>query len=89
MRPQVVVTFGPEGGYGHPDHIAICQYATGAAVLAADAQAVPGGGAPHGVSKLYHMLDTPDLLDLYNQILPELVMHVDGVDRRNVPYRSG
>ena len=30
--------------HGHPDHIAICQYATGATVLAADAQAaVPGG----------------------------------------------
>ncbi|MCC7359604.1 MAG: PIG-L family deacetylase [Anaerolineales bacterium] len=87
VRPQVMVTFGPEGGYGHPDHIAICQFASGAAVLAADPQAaVPGGGAPHRVSKLYHMLDTPDLMALYNTIFPELVMHVDGVDRRPVPY---
>jgi LmbE family N-acetylglucosaminyl deacetylase len=23
FRPEVVVTFGPDGGYGHPDHIAI------------------------------------------------------------------
>ena len=22
VRPQVVVTYGPDGGYGHPDHIA-------------------------------------------------------------------
>src|SRR3954469_20934260 len=22
LRPQVVITFGPEGAYGHPDHIA-------------------------------------------------------------------
>ena len=23
VRPHVVLTFGPDGGYGHPDHIAI------------------------------------------------------------------
>ena len=23
IRPDVIVTFGPEGAYGHPDHIAI------------------------------------------------------------------
>src|SRR5215470_11191431 len=25
VRPHVVITFGPEGAYGHPDHIAISQ----------------------------------------------------------------
>src|SRR6187401_166300 len=25
VRPHVVITFGPDGAYGHPDHIAICQ----------------------------------------------------------------
>lgn len=35
-RPDVVVTFGPDGAYGHPDHIAICQYTTAALVAAAD-----------------------------------------------------
>ena len=34
-RPDVVLSFGPEGAYGHPDHIAICQYTT-AAVSVAD-----------------------------------------------------
>jgi LmbE family N-acetylglucosaminyl deacetylase len=24
IQPDVVITFGPEGAYGHPDHIAIC-----------------------------------------------------------------
>ena len=28
VRPQVVVTFDPNGAYGHPDHIAICQSTT-------------------------------------------------------------
>jgi LmbE family N-acetylglucosaminyl deacetylase len=83
VRPQVVVTFGPDGSYGHPDHIAICQFATGATVLAADPQAaVPGGWPAHRVSKLYYLMDTLELLALYNTMFPELVMHVDGVDRR-------
>src|SRR5204863_3445627 len=28
IRPDVVITFGPDGAYGHPDHIAICQFTT-------------------------------------------------------------
>jgi len=32
IRPDVVVTFGPEGAYGHPDHIAISQFTTAATV---------------------------------------------------------
>ncbi len=30
LRPDVVVTFGPDGAYGHPDHIAISQFTTAA-----------------------------------------------------------
>ena len=83
LRPQVVVTFGPDGSYGHPDHIAICQFATGATLLAADPQAaVPGDLLPHRVSKLYYMLDTFELLALYSTIFPDLVIKVDGIDRR-------
>ena len=36
VRPDVVVTFGPDGAYGHPDHIAISQFTTAALVAAAD-----------------------------------------------------
>lgn len=36
-RPQVVLSFGPDGAYGHPDHIAISQFTTAAIVVAADA----------------------------------------------------
>ena len=52
VRPQVVLTFGPEGGYGHPDHIAISQLTAAAIVRAADAgHACPAGLAPHTVAK--------------------------------------
>ena len=43
LRPQVVITFAPDGGYGHPDHIAISQATTAALVAAADPLfALPG-----------------------------------------------
>ena len=42
VRPHVVVTFGPDGAYGHPDHIAISQFTTAAVVCAADAGYNPG-----------------------------------------------
>ncbi len=33
MRPQVVVTFPPDGNYGHPDHIAISQFTSAAVAV--------------------------------------------------------
>src|SRR5215831_4704938 len=36
IQPDVIITFGPDGAYGHPDHIAISQLATAAAICAAD-----------------------------------------------------
>jgi len=37
VRPQVLVTYDPDGGYGHPDHIQAHRVAMRAAQLAADA----------------------------------------------------
>src|SRR5215208_2411556 len=46
VKPHVVLTFGPAGAYGHPDHIAICQFATAACVAAADAGYTAAGDLP-------------------------------------------
>jgi LmbE family N-acetylglucosaminyl deacetylase len=40
FRPDVVITFGPDGGYGHPDHVTISAVTTAACQRAAD----PGRG---------------------------------------------
>ncbi|MFD0358489.1 N-acetyl-1-D-myo-inositol-2-amino-2-deoxy-alpha-D-glucopyranoside deacetylase [Streptomyces sp. NPDC127110] len=53
LRPQVLVTYDPDGGYGHPDHIQAHRVATRGAELAADAAFRPELGAPHAVAKLY------------------------------------
>ena len=87
-RPQVVVTFGPEGAYGHPDHIAICQFTTAALVMAADPAAAVGDGAlaPHAVSKLYYMASTRASWEAYQEAFKRLVSVVDGVEREGQPY---
>ncbi len=83
IRPQVVVTFGPEGGYGHPDHIAVCQFATAAAICAADpGYATAVGMRPHRTSKLYYMALTEARWKAYQSAFKDLKSTVDGAERR-------
>ncbi|MBN2083886.1 MAG: PIG-L family deacetylase [Anaerolineales bacterium] len=53
LRPQVVITFDPIGGYKHPDHIAAHRAAVEAFRLAPDPGAYPDEGAPYSPQKLY------------------------------------
>jgi LmbE family N-acetylglucosaminyl deacetylase len=58
FRPDVVISFGPDGAYGHPDHIMISKLATEAFHLAGDAEQFPEqldeGLAPHTPGRLYY-----------------------------------
>jgi len=54
LRPQVVVTFDPVGGYRHPDHIAIHQATVRAFYAAGDPDAYPGEDPPFQPQKLYY-----------------------------------
>lgn len=58
IRPQVVVTFDPQGGYFHPDHIKMHLAATAAFHAAGDSARFPGhsntGLSPHQPQKLYY-----------------------------------
>jgi N-acetyl-1-D-myo-inositol-2-amino-2-deoxy-alpha-D-glucopyranoside deacetylase len=40
VRPQVVVTYGPDGGYGHPDHIRAHELTMAACTLVSDVDRV-------------------------------------------------
>ena len=82
IQPQVVVTFSPDGAYGHPDHIALSQFATGALVCAADAS-YEDGQTPHCVSKLYYMVDSMDIVEAANEAFGGISMAVDGVTRHH------
>ena len=88
VRPDVVITFGPDGAYGHPDHIAISQFATGAIAAAAN-PGFPGVAVPpppHMVSKLYFIAWPASTWKGYEAAFRKLVSTVDGVERQAVPW---
>lgn len=84
--PQVVVTFPPDGGDGHPDHIAVSQLATAAVACAADAASVAGGDPPHLVSKLYYFVLTRAAWDVYQAVFDPPRLAVDGIERSPSPW---
>ena len=88
IRPDVVVTFGPDGAYGHPDHIAISQFTTAAIVAASDpAFACDGVEAKaHSVSKLYYIAWPEATWTAHQAALRRLVSMVDGVERQATPW---
>jgi len=83
LRPQVLITFGPDGIYGHYDHIAVSRWATIAFDLAADPDCFPdqldGACELHQISKLYfRVLPQEPLDDMSEHVGPRAVM-MDGV----------
>lgn len=53
VRPQVLVTYDPNGFYGHPDHIQAHRVSVAAMRLAADPAFHPESGPVHQVEKFY------------------------------------
>ena len=51
-RPQVIVTFDPNGSNLHPDHIAISRFTSDAVAAAGDPRWFPGAGPAHQVRRL-------------------------------------
>jgi len=76
IQPDVIITFGPDGAYGHPDHIAISQLATGAVVAAADP----------AIAKLYYIAWPESTWAAYQSAFKKLTSMVDGVERQVVPW---
>ena len=88
VRPHVVVSFGPDGIYGHPDHIAISQF-TAAAIVAAANPAVRTGApddAPHAVLKLYWPAWPQSTWTAHESAFKKWFSTVDGVERHATPW---
>jgi LmbE family N-acetylglucosaminyl deacetylase len=77
VEPHVVITFGPEGAYGHPDHIAISQLTTTAVVAAAGTWTV---------SKLYYLAWSEKKWAAYQAAFKRLTSTVDGIERKVHPW---
>ena len=51
-RPQIVITFDPDGANLHPDHVAISRFTIDAVTAAADPRWYSDAGEAHGVQRL-------------------------------------
>lgn len=56
IRPSVILTFEPYGGYGHPDHITIHQHTHDALTAAAKPDYRPDLGEPWATPRLFYPL---------------------------------
>ena len=89
IQPQVVVTFPPDGNYGHPDHIAIGQFTSAAIVCAADSAYKTSENLPsHRVSKLYYMVDGEIFVNLISPFMDDMSFPVDGQLRGETAWKE-
>jgi LmbE family N-acetylglucosaminyl deacetylase len=89
IQPQVIVTFPPDGNYGHPDHIAIGQFTSAAVVCAADASYADAQNLPaHRVSKLYYMVDGENFINFIAPFMGDMSFPVDDQVRGEVAWKE-
>ena len=81
FRPDIVLSFGPDGGYGHPDHIVMCEVAAEAVRRAGDPTQFPeqvaAGLAPHQPWRYYQSHFPANRLLLLERLVHWLVQHKD------------
>lgn len=69
MRPLVVITFEPNGGYGHPDHKLISELTVAAFHAAADPERYLEQGPPWQPARLFFTSLTPSFFRKLKQLL--------------------
>lgn len=77
LKPEVVLTFDPIGGYMHPDHIHVHKATVLAFERAGDATFHPEAGAPFQPRALYFQVFSRGLFRLATRLMP-----VFGIDPR-------
>lgn len=86
LRPQVVITFGPEGGGSHhPDHVTVHEWTVAAFRAAADATAFPEqlreGLRPYAPLKLYCVAQPRERYLRLGQVVAPFVAGTNWEDR--------
>jgi LmbE family N-acetylglucosaminyl deacetylase len=76
VRPDTVLTFGPDGGTGHPDHVSVCRWTTRAL----------GGPAPAADAPrlLYGTKTRRWGAEVFGGVVPDGVMMVEGLEPENI-----
>jgi len=84
LRPSTVVTFGPEGIYGHPDHVMIGKIATRAIELAADETWFPDLQDPWQTQALYYAAAPREILEQFAALPENPFGEISDTSRRNL-----
>lgn len=81
LKPHVLITFGPDGIYGHYDHIAVHRWATIAVHMASDPDCFPDPELcePHQVSKVYHRVIIDEQIETMRDGDEPAAVSMDGV----------
>jgi LmbE family N-acetylglucosaminyl deacetylase len=86
IKPQVVITFGPDGVYGHYDHLAVHRWAAAAVKLAAENECWEDAGPVHQVSKFYYRALPQQQVDQMINTMGRDYVPMDGVPFPFVGY---
>jgi len=77
IHPDVVITWGPDGGYGHPDHIAAGERALKAIELAGIQRHMPELGEHWQVRRCYRFVAAADFIDGIRGINPQFAAYME------------
>ena len=73
IRPQVLITFDPRGGYGHPDHVFMHRAAREAFSAAGDSsrygEQLSDGLEPYAPSKLYYVAFPSSMVRAFQEMM--------------------
>ncbi len=93
VQPAVVVTFAANGGYGHPDHMAIHRLTLAAIPAASDPEQYPeqlaDGLQPHRVRKVYYgAMPRSRLVQMREEIQARGQDFIPGGDAGTIPFEE-
>lgn len=85
VRPDVVITFDPDGAYGHPDHIAIHHQTVAAVAAARDATRFPESGPAWSPRRLFFTAISKARFAQMRLRLEEMGVDTTAFDRPDMP----
>ena len=77
VRPDAVITWGPDGGYGHPDHIAAGELTLRAIELAGMQRHEPELGAHWHAKRCYRYVAAAELIDRLSSLMPSFAQYIE------------
>jgi LmbE family N-acetylglucosaminyl deacetylase len=77
VRPDVAIIWGPDGGYGHPDHIAAGARALTAIEFAGMQRYEPELGAHWHAKRCYRFVASAELIDRLSELMPQFAEYIE------------